>query len=143
MLYLSLPICIVVQNIYSLPHPNSVSILLQVFSVIGNTGFRTHALNIIPIMMFSLCVPILLAFASLGSSLVYQPDFAADITRIQSLQASTLSTRDDVPSEYKASPYYPTPPGGWVVSWADAYSKAQAVVSNMTLAEKVNLTTGG
>lgn len=93
-------------------------------------------------MMFSLSLPILLAFASLGSSLVSQPDFAAEVSRIESLQASTLSTRDNVPSEYIASPYYPTPPGGWVSSWADAYAKAQAVVSNMTLAEKVNLTTG-
>ncbi|KAL4810907.1 glycoside hydrolase superfamily [Aspergillus unguis] len=39
-------------------------------------------------------------------------------------------------------PYYPAPKGGWVSSWADAYRKAQDVVGNLTLAEKVNLTTG-
>ncbi|OJJ86130.1 beta-glucosidase [Aspergillus glaucus CBS 516.65] len=43
---------------------------------------------------------------------------------------------------YAAIPYYPAPKGGWVSSWSDAYEKAQQVVSNMTLAEKVNLTTG-
>lgn len=40
------------------------------------------------------------------------------------------------------APYYPAPPGGWVSSWVAAYAKAQVVVANMTLAEKVNLTTG-
>ncbi|KAL3460298.1 glycoside hydrolase superfamily [Aspergillus heterothallicus] len=39
-------------------------------------------------------------------------------------------------------PYYPAPSGGWVSNWAEAYEKAHRIVSNMTLAEKVNLTTG-
>ncbi|RDW93778.1 beta-glucosidase [Aspergillus mulundensis] len=39
-------------------------------------------------------------------------------------------------------PYYPAPNGGWVSTWAEAYEKAHSVVSNLTLAEKVNLTTG-
>ena len=56
--------------------------------------------------------------------------------------ASELSERDSVPAGYVAAPYYPTPKGGWVASWANSYAKAQAVVKNMTLAEKVNLTTG-
>ncbi|CAG8931194.1 unnamed protein product [Penicillium salamii] len=43
---------------------------------------------------------------------------------------------------YESPPYYPTPPGGWIADWSEAYSKAQHIVSNMTLAEKVNLTTG-
>ncbi|KAJ5129716.1 uncharacterized protein N7515_005755 [Penicillium bovifimosum] len=43
---------------------------------------------------------------------------------------------------YESPPYYPTPPGGWVPDWTEAYSKAHRIVSNMTLAEKVNLTTG-
>lgn len=40
-------------------------------------------------------------------------------------------------------PFYPSPwirPG--VVGWEDAYVKAKAFVSQLTLAEKVNLTTG-
>ncbi|KAJ5173086.1 hypothetical protein N7492_005679 [Penicillium capsulatum] len=45
-------------------------------------------------------------------------------------------------AEYASPPYYPTPNGGWVSDWKEAYEKAQRVVSNMTLAEKVNLTTG-
>ncbi|EEH38380.1 beta-glucosidase [Paracoccidioides lutzii Pb01] len=43
---------------------------------------------------------------------------------------------------WTSPPYYPSPVGGWVLEWEESYAKAQAVVSNMTLAEKVNLTTG-
>jgi beta-glucosidase len=50
--------------------------------------------------------------------------------------------RDSVPAGYEANPYYPAPKGGWVSSWSEAYAKAQNVVSQMTLAEKVNLTSG-
>nr|AAY33982.1 beta-glucosidase [Thermoascus aurantiacus]AAY33983.1 beta-glucosidase [Thermoascus aurantiacus] len=50
--------------------------------------------------------------------------------------------RDSVPTGYESPPYYPAPPGGWVSDWAPAYAKAYEVVSNMTLAEKVNMTTG-
>jgi hypothetical protein len=53
-----------------------------------------------------------------------------------------LTNRESVPAEYDARPYYPTPQGGWVPSWIAAYARAAAVVANMTLAEKVNLTTG-
>lgn len=38
--------------------------------------------------------------------------------------------------------WYPTPKGGTVQSWAESYRKAQALVSQMTLVEKVNITTG-
>jgi beta-glucosidase len=57
-------------------------------------------------------------------------------------QHSTLQQRADLPEGYYAPPYYPTPPGGWVDEWADSYAKAAEMVRNMTLAEKVNLTTG-
>lgn len=50
--------------------------------------------------------------------------------------------REDLPSNYSTPDYYPTPNGGWVSNWTAAYAKAQQVVSNMTLAEKVNLTSG-
>ncbi|KAI1912713.1 hypothetical protein LOZ12_002609 [Ophidiomyces ophidiicola] len=53
-----------------------------------------------------------------------------------------VNTRADVPADFRSPPYYPTPRGGWVSTWAEAYAKAHAVVSKMTLAEKVNLTTG-
>ncbi|KAG0137433.1 glycoside hydrolase family 3 protein [Tuber indicum] len=39
-------------------------------------------------------------------------------------------------------PWYPAPKGGTAASWATAYAKAQALVSQMTLLEKVNITTG-
>lgn len=83
-----------------------------------------------------------LTLVSLASCLVSQPDFASEADRIQGLQANPIAERDPVPAGYVAAPYYPTPPGGWVSSWSASYAKAQAVVANMTLAEKVNLTTG-
>lgn len=55
--------------------------------------------------------------------------------------AVQLDQRDSAPG-YESPPYYPTPHGGWASDWAEAYAKAQRVVSIMTLAEKVNLTTG-
>lgn len=56
--------------------------------------------------------------------------------------ARSVGPRDSVPAGYYAAPYYPTPYGGWVDSWRDAYTKAQALVSQMTLAEKTNITSG-
>lgn len=44
---------------------------------------------------------------------------------------------------YGLSPaWYPTPQGGIASTWADAYQKASIMVGKMTLAEKVNVTTG-
>lgn len=44
---------------------------------------------------------------------------------------------------YGQSPaWYPTPMGGSATTWAASYQKAAALVGNMTLAEKVNVTTG-
>ncbi|KAI9763179.1 MAG: hypothetical protein M1840_000845, partial [Geoglossum simile] len=45
-------------------------------------------------------------------------------------------------SEYFSPPYYPTPKGGWVPEWRASYARAQALVAQMTLVEKINLTTG-
>ncbi|CAG8958507.1 hypothetical protein HYFRA_00009822 [Hymenoscyphus fraxineus] len=78
-------------------------------------------------------------------ALVSQPDFAAEVSRINRLASShnsTLKKRDDVPEGYVAAPYYPAPKGGWSADWAEAYAKAEAVVSQMTLVEKVNITSG-
>ncbi|KAL4797639.1 glycoside hydrolase superfamily [Aspergillus venezuelensis] len=54
--------------------------------------------------------------------------------------ATNIDPRDT--DEAFSPPYYPAPNGGWVSNWAEAYQKAQNVVRNLTLAEKVNLTTG-
>ncbi|KAK0739633.1 glycosyl hydrolase family 3 N terminal domain-containing protein [Apiosordaria backusii] len=59
-----------------------------------------------------------------------------------SLAASVVTPRDPVPPGFVAAPYYPAPYGGWVASWEEAYSKAEALVSQMTLAEKTNITSG-
>ncbi|OPB41313.1 GH3 beta-glucosidase [Trichoderma guizhouense] len=46
------------------------------------------------------------------------------------------------PLDGKSPPWYHTPRGGSVHQWADSYKKAAEMVANMTLAEKVNITTG-
>lgn len=46
------------------------------------------------------------------------------------------------PPEGKSPPWYPSPRGGSVPQWAESYEKAAKMVSKMTLAEKVNITTG-
>lgn len=38
--------------------------------------------------------------------------------------------------------YYPSPKGGWSPLWEDSYKKAAKLVSQMSLLEKVNITTG-
>ncbi|KAH8815723.1 glycoside hydrolase superfamily [Xylogone sp. PMI_703] len=100
-------------------------------------------------MLFIRYVSLVFAALSLVFGLVSKPPFAQDAARIRAEQAaaaaassSSLKSRDDVPAGYVAPPYYPTPKGGWVSGWSEAYAKAQMVVANMTLAEKVNLTTG-
>ncbi|KAG0160628.1 hypothetical protein PDIDSM_8158 [Penicillium digitatum] len=44
--------------------------------------------------------------------------------------------------EYQAVPWYPTPLGGTSEQWKESYIKAQHMVKEMTLAEKVNVKTG-
>ncbi|KAI1367582.1 beta-glucosidase-like protein [Xylaria arbuscula] len=56
--------------------------------------------------------------------------------------AATLDYRDPVPAGYASPPYYPAPYGGWDDGWGAAYESAVALVSNMTIAEKVNITAG-
>ncbi len=55
------------------------------------------------------------------------------------------ATSPDPPAQENAEfspPYYPSPWGSGAGEWASAYAKAQAFVSQLTLLEKVNLTTG-
>lgn len=49
---------------------------------------------------------------------------------------------NDEPPYGHSPPWYPTPKGGTSANWAESYKKAAAMVSRMTLAEKVNVTTG-
>ena len=46
------------------------------------------------------------------------------------------------PPDGQSPPWYPTPRGGTAAEWAESYKKAAAMVRKMTLAEKVNVTTG-
>lgn len=46
------------------------------------------------------------------------------------------------PKDGLSPPWYPTPLGGTVQSWEDSYEKARQMVGDMSLVEKVNITTG-
>ncbi|KAM7200654.1 glycoside hydrolase [Naviculisporaceae sp. PSN 640] len=48
----------------------------------------------------------------------------------------------DEPPYGQSPPWYPTPKGGIASTWAESYAKAAKMVSKMSLAEKVNVTTG-
>jgi beta-glucosidase len=56
--------------------------------------------------------------------------------------ASVIREWDAVPAGYVAEGYYPSPHGGWTSDWSASYSKAEALVQQMTLAEKTNITAG-
>jgi hypothetical protein len=53
-----------------------------------------------------------------------------------------VDKRIPVPPGYVAPPYYPAPHGGWTSDWTESYRKASFIVSNLTLAEKTNITAG-
>lgn len=59
-----------------------------------------------------------------------------------SVTGAAIDKRLPVPAGYVAAPYYPTPHGGWTSDWSESYRKASLLVSNMTLAEKANITAG-
>lgn len=52
------------------------------------------------------------------------------------------TTENGTQSFQQSPPFYPSPWGSGTGDWAGAYSKARAFVSQLTLLEKVNLTTG-
>ncbi|KAH8661973.1 glycosyl hydrolase family 3 N terminal domain-containing protein [Xylariales sp. PMI_506] len=49
---------------------------------------------------------------------------------------------NQAPTDGLSPPWYPSPKGGTSRNWAASYKKASAMVSKMTLPEKVNITTG-
>ena len=55
---------------------------------------------------------------------------------------SPAKQKGPLPAGYGSPPYYPTPLGGYVSEWTAAYQKAATVIRKMSLAEKVNITTG-
>lgn len=50
--------------------------------------------------------------------------------------------KKSAPTDGQSPPWYPCPRGGTLKSWEDSYKKAAALVQQMTLTEKVNITTG-
>lgn len=56
--------------------------------------------------------------------------------------AKVVQPRQSVPDGYVAVSTYPSPHGGWDPDWRESYTRAQAIVDRMTLAEKTNITSG-
>ena len=50
--------------------------------------------------------------------------------------------RKATPLDGQSPPWYPSPKGGTLAPWEESYKKAAAMVSKMSLLEKVNITTG-
>ncbi|KAF2741382.1 beta-glucosidase-like protein [Polyplosphaeria fusca] len=64
------------------------------------------------------------------------------LSLLSCVDSAAVDRRTPVPAGYVAPPYYPAPYGGWVQDWSESYRKASMLVSNLTLAEKTNLTAG-
>lgn len=58
------------------------------------------------------------------------------------LSAGGIWAWKSAPSDGQSPPWYPTPKGGTDAKWAESYKKAAELVKQMTLVEKVNITTG-
>ena len=61
---------------------------------------------------------------------------------VSSSYGAAIHRRDDIPFVYDAKGYYPSPHGGWASDWLESYAKAQALVEQMSLVEKINITGG-
>ncbi|KAJ5778823.1 CAZyme family GH3 [Penicillium paradoxum] len=59
-----------------------------------------------------------------------------------SIRGLPWSSTTETVDEFRAVPWYPTPPGGTNKQWKESYIKAQKIVGKMSLLEKVNVTTG-
>ncbi|KAF2458236.1 glycoside hydrolase family 3 protein [Lineolata rhizophorae] len=58
------------------------------------------------------------------------------------LSAGGIWVYKTAPQDGQSPPWYPSPKGGIYEDWADAFKKAAELVTQMTLVEKVNITTG-
>jgi hypothetical protein len=65
--------------------------------------------------------------------------FASTLTGIK---PSILTDPQSSLTNATSAPFYPSPWMSGQGEWADAYTKAKAFVGQLTLLEKVNLTTG-
>ncbi|KAF2258266.1 beta-glucosidase-like protein [Lojkania enalia] len=58
------------------------------------------------------------------------------------LSAGGIWAWRSAPEDGQSPPFYPTPKGGSDAKWVESYKKAAELVKQMTLVEKVNITTG-
>lgn len=61
--------------------------------------------------------------------------------KVSTLTLGFISAAAVNAQNYASPPYYPSPKGGWLSDWSASYEKARVLVSRMTLAGKVNITT--
>ncbi|KAI1380130.1 glycoside hydrolase family 3 protein [Hypoxylon crocopeplum] len=86
------------------------------------------------------CTALSTVYAMFSTSLYVLTGFVAWGGVIGTAAQSIVT--EDVTFYGQSPPVYPSPNGTGSGDWADAYSKAQALVAQMTLEEKVNLTGG-
>lgn len=67
---------------------------------------------------------------------------ALPLALAQTAPFANTSTPDSPLTNATSPPKYPSPWGSGLGDWAEAYQKAEAFVKQLTLLEKVNLTTG-
>ncbi|CAK7238293.1 hypothetical protein SEUCBS140593_010519 [Sporothrix eucalyptigena] len=70
------------------------------------------------------------------------PSVALGLVALARAVVASNQTIDELYFYGMSPPVYPTPNGSGIGKWATAYSKAKALVGQMTLDEKVNLTAG-
>jgi beta-glucosidase len=89
-----------------------------------------------------------LAATALNATLQFCPDLQSVLKPVESAdaiykrQSSQPFNNDYDGPNFTSPPSYPSPWGTGAGDWAAAYEKARAFVSQLTLLEKVNLTTG-
>lgn len=74
------------------------------------------------------------------SQYIFQPVESADV--LNKRQSAQPFNSDYNGPKFSSPPSYPSPWGSGAGNWSAAYEKARAFVSQLTLLEKVNLTTG-
>ncbi len=85
---------------------------------------------------------------ALNATLLFSPDLqfvlkpVESADAIQKRQSAQPFNNDYNGPSFSSPPSYPSPWGSGAGDWAAAYEKARAFVSQLTLLEKVNLTTG-
>lgn len=82
------------------------------------------------------------ATSQLSTCLQYVLQPVESTEALNKRQAAQPFNNDYTGPQFSSPPSYPSPWGSGAGNWSSAYERARAFVSQLTLLEKVNLTTG-